>query len=45
MNYITLDFSGIQTQDQLYDYLETAFGLLDYFGRNMDALWNCLLFQ
>lgn len=44
MKYITLDFSGIKTQDQLYDLFETAFDLPDYFGRNMDALWDCLLF-
>lgn len=44
MKYITLDFSGIKTQDQLYDYFETVFELPDYFGRNMDALWDCLLF-
>lgn len=44
MKYITLDFSGIKTQDQLFDYFETIFELPDYFGRNMDALWDCLLF-
>lgn len=44
MKYITLNFLGIKTQEQLYDYLERAFDLPDYFGRNMDALWDCLLY-
>lgn len=44
MKYIVLDFSGIKSQEQLYDYFEKVFDLPDYFGRNMDALWDCLLF-
>lgn len=44
MKYIVLDFSGITSQEQLYDYFEKVFDLPDYFGRNMDALWDCLLF-
>lgn len=44
MKYITLDFSGIKSQEQLYDYFEKVFDLPNYFGRNMDALWDCLLF-
>lgn len=44
MKYITLDFLGIKSQKQMYDYFEKVFDLPDYFGRNMDALWDCLLF-
>lgn len=45
MNYITLDFAGIKTLWDLHEYFKTAFQLPDYYGRNMDALWDCLYYS
>jgi len=42
MNTITLDFSGIKTYWELHDYFKKIFQLPDYYGHNMDALWDCL---
>ena len=42
MNYIILDFSGIKSLWQLHEYFKDVFELPDYYGRNMDALWDCL---
>ena len=42
MNYITLDLSGITSLWQLHEYFKDVFELPDYYGRNMDALWDCL---
>ena len=42
MNYITLDFNGIKSMYDLHTYLKKVFLLPDYYGYNMDALWDCL---
>lgn len=42
MNRIVLDFSGIQTLQELHRYLKSALELPEYYGCNMDALWDCL---
>ena len=42
MNTIILDFSGIKTYWELHEYFKEAFHLPDYYGHNMDALWDCL---
>lgn len=42
MNTITLDFSGIKSYWALHEYFKEVFQLPDYYGRNMDALWDCL---
>ena len=42
MNTITLDFSGIKSYWELHEYLKDIFQLPDYYGHNMDALWDCL---
>lgn len=42
MKYITLDFAGIKTLWELHEYFKTVFRLPDHYGRNMDALWDCL---
>ena len=42
MNHITLDFTGIKTLSELHEYFKRAFDLPDHYGRNMDALWDCL---
>lgn len=45
MNYITLDFAGIKTLWELHEYFKTVFQLPEYYGRNMDALWDCLYYS
>lgn len=42
MNYITLDFTGIKSSWDLHEYFKEVFALPDYYGHNMDALWDCL---
>ncbi len=42
MNTITLDFSGVKSYWELHEYLKEIFQLPDYYGHNMDALWDCL---
>lgn len=41
MNTI-LDFSGIETKEALYVYLQQQLKLPDYCGKNLDALYDCL---
>lgn len=45
MQMITLDFSEIKNTAQLHDYLAEVFSLPEDYGRNLDALWDCLLFS
>ena len=45
MKYITLDFTGINTLWELHEYFKTVFQLPDQYGRNMDALWDCLYYS
>ena len=45
MKHITLDFEGIKTLWELHEYFKTVFQLPDYYGRNMDALWDCLYYS
>ena len=44
MNTITLDFSGIKTYLALHQYLKVVLNLPDYYGNNLDELWDCLYF-
>ena len=44
MNYDTLDFSGIKSLWTLHEYFKEIFQLPEYYGHNMDALWDCLLY-
>lgn len=39
---ITLDFLGIKSYWELHEYFKESFQLPDYYGHNMDALWDCL---
>lgn len=36
------NYSGITSLWNLHEYLKQVFGLPDYYGHNMDALWDCL---
>lgn len=42
MNHFILDFSEIKSLLGLHQYLNEVFLLPDYYGNNMDALWDCL---
>ena len=42
MNTIILDFTGIKSYWELHEYFKEVFRLPDYYGHNMDALWDCL---
>ena len=42
MNYIILDFNGLKSLWTLHEYFKEVFNLPDYYGYNMDALWDCL---
>ena len=42
MNTITLDFSEIKSYLALHQYFKEVFNLPDYYGNNLDALWDCL---
>ena len=42
MSTISLDFSGIKSYWELHELLKNTFQLPDYYGHNMDALWDCL---
>lgn len=42
MKTILLDFSGADSLWNLHECLKEAFRLPDYYGHNMDALWDCL---
>lgn len=37
-----IDGKASQTEELLYEQLESAFQLPDYFGKNLDALFDCL---
>ena len=39
---ILCDFERLQTPDAVYDYLSEELGFPAYFGRNLDALHDCL---
>ena len=42
MNTIILDFSNIKSYLALHQYFKQVFSLPDYYGNNLDALWDCL---
>ncbi|MBN3527187.1 barstar family protein [Paenibacillus apiarius] len=42
MRTIILDGQHYATRDQLHDELKEKLALPDYYGRNLDALWDCL---
>ena len=39
---VLCDFSRLGTPDAVYDYLTKELAFPDYFGRNLDALHDCL---
>lgn len=41
-NPIRLDFTGCKSYWQFHVILKEAFGFPEYYGKNFDALWDCL---
>ena len=42
MRKIILDFDGMETREEVQEYLAEKFEFPDYYGRNLDALYDCL---
>ena len=42
MRYYSVDLKNIYTRDSLHTALKESLGLPDYYGRNLDALSDCL---
>lgn len=39
---VMLDCARLTDRETAHDYLKECFGLPDYYGRNLDALYDCL---
>ncbi len=42
MKKVILKFDRFETIDEVQDYLAGAFAFPEYYGRNLDALYDCL---
>ena len=42
MAKLTLDFTGCKYIGELHKVLKETFDFPDYYGANLDALWDCL---
>lgn len=42
MKKITLDFENISNKEEMHKYLAEEFEFPDYYGGNLDALFECL---
>ena len=42
MRKIELDFNIPHSREQVHEYLEIKFDFPDYYGKNLDALYDCL---
>ena len=42
MKHITIDCSTLETREQLHDALSEALCFPAHYGRNLDALYDCL---
>ena len=43
-NPVVLDFSTIRYYDDFFELIKKKFGLPQYCGDNLDALWDCMRF-
>ena len=39
---ILLEVSGCSSWDELHETIKQAFDFPEYYGKNLDALWDCL---
>lgn len=42
MRKIVLDFCGLKTRKEIHEYLADKMEFPEYYGRNLDALYDCL---
>lgn len=42
MQSIKLDLSSVKSEDEFHDLVKDVFGFPYYYGRNLDAFWDCL---
>lgn len=42
MKKVQLDGAACRSQEELHYQLKTVLHLPDYYGKNLDALWDCL---
>lgn len=42
MKKIILEFERYETREEIQEYLADSFGFPDYYGMNLDALFDCL---
>lgn len=42
MKLITLDGNRLSDAAQVHDYLKESFNFPEYYGKNLDALYDCL---
>lgn len=42
MKKVQLDGAACRSQEELHNQLKTVLHLPDYYGKNLDALWDCL---
>ncbi len=42
VNKIVLDLQGFTSEWDLHEYLKKRFAFPEYYGHNVDALWDCL---
>ena len=42
MTHITVNCAGLETKDQLHSHLAHAMAFPDWYGANLDALYDCL---
>ena len=41
-NPLTIDFSSVKSLDDLHGLLKEKFGFPEYYGKNLNALWDCI---
>lgn len=39
---VLLDFSKCKRSDEIHEVIKTAFKFPDFYGKNLDALWDCM---